>query len=343
MCSRSISRACRLSQPTRSRCARAMLRPISGPVSSNSFTTPDTSSAELCPTGLSGSAPNSSTVNLSLERVDRQRRRHRVPRLSQRQSNRHQRDDELFRWRPHGNHDVLISSGRVRRRTQCFRPDERDQRHDTRHDCSVDADELVRGTAVSPSQINLSWGASTDTGGSGLAGYQASTATVRIVHQHDDVHQLQRYRAGKQHTLLVHSLPHTTTRTTTSARVEHSERDDVGPGGGVGERQRRGSGSCAAAISNDRSAPRLHRIRRIGHRLHLSVAVGLGRYADRCKQLDVEHYGLESQRAECDPDVRVAVALSGDRESWQHGTNHRDGQVHPHHPVVIDKVGQAEA
>lgn len=141
-----------------------------GPASSNSFTTPDTQ-APTVPTGLSGSAPTSSTVNLTW--------------------NASTDNVGVTGYRVYRNGSSIGTSattsysdgGRTGSTTYAYRV----AAYDAATNLSGQSSSInvttpdtiapsiptsLSATAVSPSRINLSWGASTDTGGSGLAGYR---------------------------------------------------------------------------------------------------------------------------------------------------------------------------
>lgn len=141
-----------------------------GPASSNSFTTPDTQ-APTVPTGLNGSAPNSSTVNLSWNAST---------------DNVAVTGYRVYRNGSHiGNSGTTSYSdgGRTGSTTYSYQVAAYDAVPNvsgltsainvtTPDTIAPSIPTSLSATAVSPSQINLSWGASTDTGGSGLAGYR---------------------------------------------------------------------------------------------------------------------------------------------------------------------------
>jgi YD repeat-containing protein len=141
-----------------------------GPASSNSFTTPDTQ-APTVPTGLNGSAPNSSTVNLSWNAST---------------DNVAVTGYRVYRNGSHiGNSSTTSYSdgGRTGSTTYSYQVAAHDAVPNvsgltsainvtTPDTIAPSTPTSLSATAVSPSQINLSWGASTDTGGSGLAGYR---------------------------------------------------------------------------------------------------------------------------------------------------------------------------
>lgn len=141
-----------------------------GPASSNSFMTPDTQ-APTVPTGLGGSAPNSSTVNLSWTAST----------------------DNIavtgYRVYRNGSHigssgtTSYSDGGRTGSTTYSYQVAAHDAVPNvsglssainvtTPDTIAPSTPTSLSATAFSPSQINLSWGASTDTGGSGLAGYR---------------------------------------------------------------------------------------------------------------------------------------------------------------------------
>lgn len=141
-----------------------------GPTSSNSFTTPDTQ-APTVPTGLSGSAPTSSTVDLSW--------------------NSSTDNVGVTGYRVYRNGGQIGTSattsysdgGRTGSTTYSYQVAAYDAATNvsalsnsinvtTPDTIAPSTPTSLTATAVSPSRINLSWGASTDTGGSGLAGYR---------------------------------------------------------------------------------------------------------------------------------------------------------------------------
>ncbi len=141
-----------------------------GPASSNSFTTPDTH-APTAPTGLSGSAPNSNTVNLSW--------------------NASTDNVAVTGYRVYRNGSQIGTSattsysdgGRTGSTTYSYQVAAYDAVPNvsglsnlinvtTPDSIAPTTPTSLSATAVSPTQINLSWGGSTDTGGSGLAGYK---------------------------------------------------------------------------------------------------------------------------------------------------------------------------
>jgi chitodextrinase len=141
-----------------------------GPASSNSFTTPDTQAPSV-PTGLGGSAPNSSTVNLSWNAST---------------DNVAVTGYRVYRNGSHIGNSATTSysdGGRTGSTTYSYQV----AAHDAVPNVSAASSAInvttpdtiapstptsLSATGVGPSQINLSWGASTDTGGSGLAGYR---------------------------------------------------------------------------------------------------------------------------------------------------------------------------
>jgi chitodextrinase len=141
-----------------------------GPASSNSFTTPDTQ-APTVPTGLSGSAPNSTTVNLTW--------------------NASTDNVAVTGYRVYRNGGQIGTSatpsfsdgGRTGSTTYSYQVAAYDAVPNvsaltsainvtTPDTIAPSVPTGLTATAASPSGINLSWGASTDTGGSGLAGYR---------------------------------------------------------------------------------------------------------------------------------------------------------------------------
>ncbi len=141
-----------------------------GPASSNSFTTPDTQAPSV-PTSLSGSAPNSSTVNLTW--------------------NASTDNVAVTGYRVYRNGGQIGTSttvsyadgGRTGSTTYSYQVAAYDAATNvsalttainvtTPDTIAPSTPTSLSATAVSPSQINLSWGASTDSGGSGLAGYK---------------------------------------------------------------------------------------------------------------------------------------------------------------------------
>lgn len=141
-----------------------------GPASSNSFTTPDTQAPSV-PTGLSGSAPNSSTINLTW--------------------NASTDNVAVTGYRVYRNGGQIGTSattsyadgGRTGSTTYSYQVAAYDAATNvsalttainvaTPDTIAPSTPTSLSATAVSPSQINLSWGASTDSGGSGLAGYR---------------------------------------------------------------------------------------------------------------------------------------------------------------------------
>jgi YD repeat-containing protein len=141
-----------------------------GPASSNSFTTPDTQ-APTVPTGLGGSAPNSSTVNLSWNAST---------------DNVAVTGYRVYRNGSHiGNSGTTSYSdgGRTGSTTYSYQVAAYDAVPNvsglssainvaTPDTIAPSTPTSLSAAPVSPSQINLSWGASSDTGGSGLAGYR---------------------------------------------------------------------------------------------------------------------------------------------------------------------------
>ncbi len=141
-----------------------------GPASSNSFATPDTQ-APTVPTGLSGSAPNSSTVNLTW--------------------NASTDNVAVTGYRVYRNGGQIGASattsysdgGRTGSTTYSYQVAAYDAVPNvsgltssinvtTPDTIAPSIPTSLSATAISPTQINLSWGGSTDTGGSGLAGYR---------------------------------------------------------------------------------------------------------------------------------------------------------------------------
>jgi YD repeat-containing protein len=141
-----------------------------GPASSNSFTTPDTQ-APTVPTGLSGSAPNSTTVNLTW--------------------NASTDNVAVTGYRVYRNGGQIGTSatpsfsdgGRTGSTTYSYQVAAYDAVPNvsaltsainvtTPDTIAPSVPTSLTATTASPSRINLSWGASTDTGGSGLAGYR---------------------------------------------------------------------------------------------------------------------------------------------------------------------------
>lgn len=141
-----------------------------GPASSNSFTTPD-NQAPTVPTGLSGSAPNSSTVNLTW--------------------NASTDNVAVSGYRVYRNGGQIGTSattsysdgGRTGTTTYSYQVAAYDAVPNvsglssainvtTPDTIAPSTPTSLSAAAAGPSKINLSWGASTDTGGSGLAGYK---------------------------------------------------------------------------------------------------------------------------------------------------------------------------
>jgi YD repeat-containing protein len=143
-----------------------------GPSSSGSFTTPDTAAPSV-PTGLSASAPNSSTVNLS---------------WSASSDNVAVTGYRVYRGGVHigdtaATPRTFSDGGRTGSTTYSYQVSARDAAANysalssavsvtTPDTIAPSAPTSLSASAVSPSQINLSWGGSSDTGGSGLAGYR---------------------------------------------------------------------------------------------------------------------------------------------------------------------------
>jgi YD repeat-containing protein len=141
-----------------------------GPANSNSFTTPDTAAPSV-PSGLSGSAPNSSTVNLTWNAST---------------DNVAVTGYRVYR----GGSQIATSAttsysdgGRTGSTTYSYQVAAYDAATNvsgvsgainvtTPDTIAPTTPTSLSAAATSPSQINLSWGASTDTGGSGLAGYR---------------------------------------------------------------------------------------------------------------------------------------------------------------------------
>lgn len=141
-----------------------------GPASSNTFTTPDTQ-APTVPTGLSGSAPNSSTVNLTWNastdnvavtgyRVYRDGSSIGTSATTS-FSDGGRAGSTAYSYQVLAYDGVPNDSG-LTSVINVTTPDS----------IAPSTPTGLTATAVSPSQINLSWSASTDTGGSGLAGYR---------------------------------------------------------------------------------------------------------------------------------------------------------------------------
>lgn len=141
-----------------------------GPASSNSFTTPDTQAPSV-PTGLGGSAPNSSTVSLSWTAST---------------DNVAVTGYRVYRGGSHiGNSGTTSYSdtGRTGSTTYSYQVaayDAATNLSGLSSSINVTTPDTVAPTtptalsaaAASSAQINLSWAASTDSGGSGLAGYR---------------------------------------------------------------------------------------------------------------------------------------------------------------------------
>jgi YD repeat-containing protein len=141
-----------------------------GPASSNSFTTPDTQAPSV-PTGLGGSAPNSSTVNLSWNAST---------------DNVAVTGYRVYRNGSHIGNSATTSysdGGRTGSTTYSYQVAAYDAVPNvsaassainvtTPDTIAPSTPTSLSATGMGPSQINLSWGASTDTGGSGLAGYR---------------------------------------------------------------------------------------------------------------------------------------------------------------------------
>ncbi len=141
-----------------------------GPASSNSFTTPDTQAPSV-PTGLSGTAPNSSTVNLTWNAST---------------DNVAVTGYRIYRNGSHINNSATTSysdGGRTGSTTYSYQVAAYDAATNlsglsssinvtTPDTIAPSTPTSLSATAVSPMQINLSWGGSTDSGGSGLAGYR---------------------------------------------------------------------------------------------------------------------------------------------------------------------------
>jgi YD repeat-containing protein len=141
-----------------------------GPASSNSFTTPDTQ-APTVPTGLGGSAPNSSTVNLSWNAST---------------DNVQVTGYRVYRGGSYIGDSATTSysdGSRAGSTTYSYQVAARDAVPNisapssainvtTPDTIAPSTPTSLSATGVGPSQINLSWSASTDTGGSGLAGYK---------------------------------------------------------------------------------------------------------------------------------------------------------------------------
>ena len=140
-----------------------------GPASSNSFTTPDTAAPSV-PSGLTGSAPNSAVVNLTWNAST---------------DNVGVTGYRVYR----GGSQIATSAttsysdgGRAGTTTYSYQVAAYDAAGNVSGLTSainVTTPDTIAPTAVSlsagaasPSQINLTWGGSTDTGGSGLAGYR---------------------------------------------------------------------------------------------------------------------------------------------------------------------------
>jgi YD repeat-containing protein len=141
-----------------------------GPASSNSFTAQDTTVPSV-PTGLSGSAPSSSTVNLTWNAAS---------------DNVGVTGYRIYRNGSHIDNSATTSysdGGRTGSMTYSYQVAAYDAATNVSglsSSINVTTPDTIAPTtptslsasAVSPSQINLSWGGSSDSGGSGLAGYR---------------------------------------------------------------------------------------------------------------------------------------------------------------------------
>ena len=141
-----------------------------GPASSNSFTTPDTQ-APTVPTGLSGSAPNSATVNLtwtaSTDNVAVTG--YRVYRggsqigtsATTSYSDTGRTGSTTYSYQVAA-YDAATNVSALTTAVNVTTPDT----------IAPTTPTSLSATAINPTRIDLSWGASTDSGGSGLAGYK---------------------------------------------------------------------------------------------------------------------------------------------------------------------------
>jgi YD repeat-containing protein len=141
-----------------------------GSSTSSSFTTPDTQAPSV-PTGLGGSAPNSSTVNLSWSAAT---------------DNVAVTGYRVYRGGSHIGNSATTSysdGGRTGSTTYSYQVAAYDAATNvsglssainvtTPDTIAPTVPTSLSASAVSPSQINLSWGGSSDSGGSGLAGYR---------------------------------------------------------------------------------------------------------------------------------------------------------------------------
>ena len=116
------------------------------------------------PTGLTATPVSMSRVDLVVDRVDRQRRRDRLPHPPQRHPGRHQRHDVVQRhrgWRrrrPTRTRSPPSTPPATSRRRAPPRQRDDAGRHDARRRCRP----ASRRRAISPTQVNLTWTASTD-------------------------------------------------------------------------------------------------------------------------------------------------------------------------------------
>jgi YD repeat-containing protein len=149
-----------------------------GPASSNSFTTPDNQPPSV-PTGLSGSAPNSSTVNLTWNastdnvavtgyRVYRGGSQIGTSATTS-YSDPGRTGTTSYQYQVAA-YDAVPNVSALTTAINVTTPDT----------IAPSTPTSLTATAAGPSQINLSWGASTDTGGSGLAGYRVYRGGVHI-------------------------------------------------------------------------------------------------------------------------------------------------------------------
>jgi chitodextrinase len=141
-----------------------------GPTSSSSFTTPDTQ-APSAPTGLNGSAPSSSTINLTWSAAT---------------DNVAVTGYRIYRNGSHiGNSSTTsyTSSGLSGSTTYSYQVrayDAASNLSGPSNTKSITTPDTINpstptnlsATAASPTKINLTWSASSDSGGSGLAGYK---------------------------------------------------------------------------------------------------------------------------------------------------------------------------